>query len=296
MLLEKRIPLRYVFYSVWKDLLWVLSIGIIELLIKNNFTHLIPDISLSIPLFMGTAISVLLSFKLAQSYDRWWEARKIWGSIVNDSRTFVLQLQGFVKDDNTQVKKMAYRQIGWSYSLTASLRKLPLEQRNFDFRTKEEQEKVSKQVNVPLAIIQLHEWDLSMLHKEDKIELFSQIQLNETLVRLVESMGQAERIKNTVFPVTYRMFLHFIIFQFVILLSISLDDLVFWIELPLLLFISSAFFLLERTARNIQDPFHNRKTDISLDRISETIEVNIKNLVGEDAQMKEIDDKAYYVM
>ncbi|MEQ9301925.1 MAG: bestrophin family ion channel [Cyclobacteriaceae bacterium] len=75
----------------------------------------LPDISITIPSFMGTSISLLLSFKLSQSYDRWWEARKIWGAIVNDSRSLVIQLKQFVQPSNKYqetIKRIAYRQIG----------------------------------------------------------------------------------------------------------------------------------------------------------------------------------------
>ncbi|WP_316809380.1 bestrophin family ion channel [Pedobacter agri] len=69
---------------------------------------------LGIPAFLGTAISVILSFKLNQSYDRWWEARKIWGSIVGDSRTFVLQLQSFLYTGNDDaILTLCFRYIAW---------------------------------------------------------------------------------------------------------------------------------------------------------------------------------------
>ena len=76
---------------------------------------------LNIPVFMGTAISILLSFTLNQYYERWWEARKIWGAIVNDSRSFVLQLQAYCKDKSF-VQKLAYRQVGFNYILGDALR------------------------------------------------------------------------------------------------------------------------------------------------------------------------------
>ena len=96
MLLNKKIPPLFILNKIKFEIVYVLAIATIVYYFTQKFKTLIPEMPLSIPAFLGTAISVILSFKLNQSYDRWWEARKIWGSIVNDSRTFILQLQSFV--------------------------------------------------------------------------------------------------------------------------------------------------------------------------------------------------------
>jgi putative membrane protein len=235
---------------------------------------------ISIPAFLGTAISVILSFKLNQSYDRWWEARKIWGSIVNDSRTFVLQLQSFVANTQT-IKSIAYRHIAWCYSLGQTLRSLdPLE--NLDrFMAKEDIERIKKHNNKPLAILQLNTLELVDLRTNEALHLFAHIQINNTLINFSNQMGMAERIKNTVFPVTYRYFLHMFIYLFVITLSISLRGVKSYFEIPLLLVISLAFFLLEKTATHLQDPFSNLPTDTAMTAIATTIEINIKQLLDE---------------
>ena len=94
-------------------------------------------------------------------------------------------------------------------------------------------------------------------------------------------MGMAERIKSTVFPVTYRVFLHLMIYLFVITLSISLGVVHPVFEIPLLLIISLGFFVLEKTATLLQDPFENKPTDTAMTTIATTIEINIKQLLKE---------------
>ena len=125
MLLNTKIPLSYIFRTIRYDVVFTLSIW----LVTYNLTHTIasasPGIPVAIPTFMGTAISVILSFKLNQSYDRWWEARKMWGSIVNESRSFVLQLQSFIDPAyENDIRNIAFRQIAWCFSLGQSLRGL----------------------------------------------------------------------------------------------------------------------------------------------------------------------------
>ena len=114
MLLDKKIPAAYLLQAVKIELVIVIVLSLVINYITSHFSHLLPDMPLAIPAFLGTAISILLSFKLNQSYDRWWEARKIWGTIVNNSRNLVLQLQSLVKDgNNSAIKAIAYRQIAW---------------------------------------------------------------------------------------------------------------------------------------------------------------------------------------
>lgn len=79
MLLKKRIPLYYIINKVKYDLVIVLIVSLSALFITDKYKDLLPEMPLTIPTFIGTAISILLSFKLSQSYERWWEARKVWG-------------------------------------------------------------------------------------------------------------------------------------------------------------------------------------------------------------------------
>ncbi|MFT6783099.1 MAG: putative membrane protein, partial [Saprospiraceae bacterium] len=122
MIIKNKVPILYLFHKIKVDLLWVLCINIGVTILLTQVSDKIPEMPLNIPAFLGTAISVLLSFKMAQSYDRWWEARQIWGVIVNDSRTLVLQLQGFCPDGNLEkIKTIALRQIAWCYTLVNRL-------------------------------------------------------------------------------------------------------------------------------------------------------------------------------
>ena len=90
MILENKTSAAYIFNKVKYDLLIVFLVGLITNVLTVKFNHLLPEMPLSIPALLGTAISILLSIKMNQSYDRWWEARKVWGAIVNDSRTFII--------------------------------------------------------------------------------------------------------------------------------------------------------------------------------------------------------------
>jgi putative membrane protein len=282
MLLNKPIPTSFILNKVKYDLIYVLVVSLLVLFITDRYKEFLPEMPLTIPAFIGTAISVLLSFKISQSYDRWWEARKVWGAIVNDSRSFVIQLQTLTATGNdAMVKKIALRQIAWCYSLGQSLRGLNATENLEHYLSVEDLEELKQHNNKPLAMLQLHGKDIKTLRENNQLDTFSQLQLDDTLVRLCDAQGKAERIKSTVFPVTYRLFLHATIYLFVVTLSISLKNVAGFFEIPLLLVISTAFFLLEKSATHMQDPFENRPTDTAMTAIARTIEINIKQLLKE---------------
>ncbi|RCH53608.1 hypothetical protein DJ568_16815 [Mucilaginibacter hurinus] len=297
MLLNKRPPLKYIFNKVKLELMYVCIVALIVNYLTSRFHHHLPEMPLTIPTFLGTAISVALSFKLSQSYDRWWEARKIWGSIVNDSRNFILQLQSFIgREQAGIITKIAHRQIAWCYSLGQSLRGLnPLE--NLDkYLTDDDLKSVTLHTNKPLGLMQLNVADIKTLKDDGHLDVFSHVQLTNTVANLVNDMGMAERIKSTVFPVTYRLFLHMVIYVFLVTLSVALRDVVGYFEIPLLLLITSFFFLLERTATHLQDPFSNKPTDTAMTAIATTIEINIKQLLQETDVPEPHQPDEFYLM
>ncbi|CAD0007346.1 hypothetical protein FLAT13_03794 [Flavobacterium salmonis] len=154
MLTNTKIPVSYLFKKVKYEILFVLIIGLLVHYLTTQFENIIPIMPIAIPAFIGTAISVILSFKLNQSYDRWWEARKICGSIVNDSRSFVLQLQSFVaKENQTEIREMAFRHIAWCYSLGLGLLGLDPVENLENFITGEDMQEIEKQSNKPLALL-----------------------------------------------------------------------------------------------------------------------------------------------
>ena len=294
MILEERIPVKYLFNKIKWELLtitiFICCLDVLTIILSQI------KLSISIPAFLGTAITLILSFKLGQSYDRWWEARKIWGAIVNDSRSFTIQLQNFTDNETEMVKKMAYRQIAWCYALGHQLRKLAVLEKEFSFLEKEEWTKVKSNKHIALSLLSEHAKDITHLANQKKINQYQEIQLHQTLANLCASMGKAERIKNTSFPKTYRWTMRFFIYLFIIILSFSLSHMPYFSDIPLTIMISIPFFLLEKVARDIQDPFENKPTDTAISSIARTIEINIKELLEEKELPKPLKPESFYIM
>ena len=94
-------------------------------------------------------------------------------------------------------------------------------------------------------------------------------------------MGKCERIKNTIFPTTYSMYIRLTLCLFIFLLPFGLTSVLSWFAIPLITAISAAFFLIERMAIHLQDPFENRPSDTPVTTIANTIERNIKQMLNE---------------
>lgn len=297
MLLTPHVPLSYIVKKAWIEILLLTITAVGVYYYAKTHRDEMPNIPIAIPTFMGTAISVLLSFRLAQSYDRWWEARKVWGLIVNDSRTLVMQLLAFTDQKYlSEVKEIGYRQIGWCYALANSLRKLDPLQPAKPFLSPEDWQSAGKHVNKPLAILQQSNLQIADLYRKDAFNVYHHKQLDGTITRLCVSMGAAERIKGTVFPVTYRLFLKLSIIVFIFTFAIALEDLRLYSQMSIAVVISSIFVLLEKAAFHMQDPFENRPTDTAMSTISRNIEINIKQLLDETEVPEPWANEGFYAM
>lgn len=251
------------------------------------------SLPLAVPSILGTAVSLLLAFRTSQSYDRWWEARKVWGAIVNDSRTFVRLLIQFVPESHhTDIKEFSERQIIWTFALGQSLRKQPFSENVKQYL---EQHKIEA-TNIPNALIDAHSNQLKKLAKENLLTDHQMMQLNNTLTGFCNSMGMCERIKNTVFPKAYSILLHTLIYVFVLLLPFGLDDSKIIVEIGLTILIPIIFISIEKTAIIMQDPFENSPVDIPVTALSQTIETNIRQMMGEKYPPVKQSNDLYYLM
>ena len=246
------------------------------------------SIPLTVPTILGTIISLLLAFRSNQAYDRWWEARILWGGIVNDCRTFARQILTFVDSSHDGEQKWALkeriirRQMAWCYSLSCHLRGQNAKDNLEAYLTGDDVKNIKKLDHIPLAINELQGHDLRTLYKLGWINEYQQVALDNTLTNFMNLMGGCERIKNTVFPVTYSVYIHWLVMFFVLLLPFSLMEFFGIFQVPLVIAISSAFFLIEKMAIHLQDPFENKPTDTPTTTISRTIEKNLKQMMKDE--------------
>ena len=293
MLLNRKISILYFVNNIKWQILFVITFAL-----AVGFLHLRPefkgiDIPLNILTLLGTIVTILLAFRTSQSYERWWEARTIWGAIVNDSRTLTRTVLQFLpENESVEKKKFAERQIIFVNALGETLRKVPLSPKVEAYVKFHN----INAVNLPNALLDEHSHQIGQLKTEGKISDFQQLQLNDIVSRLCDSMGKCERIKNTVFPRSYSLILHILIYAFTAILPFSLNHNQFFTVIAISIIIPLLFIAVEKTAIIMQDPFENSPVDTPMTSIAQTIEINILQMMGEkDVPAKE-DKGLYYEM
>jgi ion channel-forming bestrophin family protein len=303
MLLKKNIPIGYVFGKIKVELVIILVYSLAIAVIHEWFLEVPISIPLAVPAVLGTVISLLLGFRSNQAYDRWWEARQVWGAIVNDSRTLARQVLNFTESQYEEDmvhqwrQRMVRRQIAWCYSLGQSLRRINPTSGLDKYLSKRELEVLSRFNNVPMALLDQHGKDLRRALEEGYINRYQQMEIDKTLTRLCDAMGKCERIKNTVFPSTYSLYIHFSLLLFIAMLPFGVIEYFNFLEVPLVLAISASFLLIEKMAIHLQDPFENKPTDTPMTAIAGTIERDLKQLMH-DQDLPEVknQEKYYYIM
>ncbi|RYZ97225.1 MAG: hypothetical protein EOP47_22195 [Sphingobacteriaceae bacterium] len=294
MLLRENIPVKYTFGKIWKEIILVTVYAVLIAILYNNFHFTRISIPIAVPAILGTVISLLLAFKSNQAYDRWWEARTIWGAIVNDTRTLTRQLLTFVDthygsaEERAFCERVAKRQIAWCYSLSRHLRGEDAMHGLDRLICAEDLEYVKRYNNVPLGLLELQGSDLRNAFKLGWINEYQQVKIDETLTRFSNEMGGCERIKNTIFPATYSVYIHFSLWLFVMMLPFGLIEYFGIVEIPVVIAIACSFFLIEKMAIHLQDPFENKPTDTPTTTISQTIERDIKQMLKENYRQEEI--------
>jgi ion channel-forming bestrophin family protein len=303
MLLKKNIPIGYVFGKVKIELVIILMYSLAIAVIHEWFLEVPISIPLAVPAVLGTVISLLLGFRSNQAYDRWWEARQVWGAIVNDSRTLARQVLNFTgsqyEEDDVHHwrQRMIRRQIAWCYSLGQSLRRTNPTSGLDKYLSRKELEYLTRFNNVPVALLDQHGRDLRRALEEGFLNRYQQMEIDKTLTRLCDAMGKCERIKNTVFPSTYSLYIHFSLLLFIAMLPFGVIDYFGFLEVPLVVAISASFLLIEKMAIHLQDPFENKPTDTPMTAIAGTIEKDLKQMMhDQDLPEDKRQEKYYYIM
>ena len=293
MLLNRRISLLYFVNEIRSQIVLIVLFAILIGLLDMHPLFQQVSLPLSIPALVGTAVSLLLAFRTAQSYERWWEARTVWGAIVNDSRTLIRQIIQFTSKENKEIADaFTERQIIWLYALGESLRKQPFSPRVQTYLDVFQ----IKASNIPNALLDKHSLNIAELAAQGLISEFKQVQLNETLARLCDSMGKCERLKNTVFPKSYSVLVHTLIYVFAAILPFGLEDSQLVVEILITILIPVLFISIEKTAIIMQDPFENTPVDTPMTSLAKTIEINLLEMTGaENIPVKE-KNELYYEM
>jgi len=230
---------------------------------------------------LGFAISMLLVFRTNTAYDRWWEGRKLWGTLVNNSRNLAMKLSVFLPEDQVGQRSFFRRMIP-AYAL-ALHNHLHSEQLRVELFEKEEQlkelHKLDHSKHVPNQIALLFFRHVQKLYDEKIISGDQLIVINSELQSFTDICGACERIKNTPIPYSYSVFIKKFVFFYVMTLPFGYVFSLGYFVIPVVVFIFYVLASLELIAEEIEDPFGGDDNDVPTIMIAEGIERTVGEIL-----------------
>lgn len=223
---------------------------------------------------LGFVISLLLVFRTNTAYDRWWEGRKQWGALVNNSRNFAVKLSAILEDKEDKLffrKTISY----YAYALNLHLKNEQISQELFE----EYNINVEHKKHKPNQIAKLLFKKLNELRKQGKISNEQLLILNPEISSLLDICGACERIKNTPIPFSYSVFLKKFIFFYVMTLPFGYVFSLGYYTIPVVIFVFYVLASLELIAEEIEDPFGDDENDLPTSKIAENIKKNIEEIL-----------------
>jgi ion channel-forming bestrophin family protein len=227
---------------------------------------------------LGFVLSMLLVFRINTAYDRWWEGRKNWGSLVNNTRNLMVKIETLLPHGNNKDKIILKRLIiTFVFCLKNHLKD---QQDSIEINSFEGFDKAEflKHIHKPNYLAKIISDRIYNLNKQGVLSDTHLLLLNEELGSLLEITGACERIKNTPIPYAYSIFLKKIIFIYVISMPLAFAfEFGFW-SIPIVVFIFYAFASLELISEEIEDPFGDDANDLPTQEISEKIKASLDEI------------------
>ena len=290
MLIDTSATMKFVWSKTWLPLIAFLAVGLGVPAIHS--LHSLDHIALpsTFTAALGTALAVFLAFRNSSGYDRWWEARKLWGGLVNASRTWARQTLTLIESDEEAdadkvirlQRDLILRMIAYVNALRYHLRKQHDRYPNLArWLTVEEVNALEGSSNVPMRLVETQAELIAKAAKDGLLSDYRRVHLDATLTELLSIQGGCERIKNTKMPRHYDFFPRLFLWVYVFMLPASLVSEVEWMAPVLTVPLSLLFHVLEVSGRYIEDPFENRPTDTQMTSISGSIETNLRELLGD---------------
>lgn len=255
---------------LWKELIYIAVLsGIIAWIEITYFPSIKALANLNIVYsLVGFVISLLLVFRTNTAYDRWWEGRKKWGELVNDSRNFAVKLSSMnlQQEDNIFFSRMI---ANFAIASKDHLKQIAIIE-NLDL-TAEEIKRMQDSEHVPVEIVQMMYERLSQLKQTGVLQREDYIVLDSNLNGFLNMIGACERIRNTPIPFSYSLFIKKFIFIYTGTLPIAFVSLLGYYSVIVTVLVFYVLVSMEILAEEIEDPFGLDDNDLPTDEISERI-------------------------
>lgn len=244
---------------------------------------------------LGSALAIFIAFRNNSAYSRWWEARQIWTGIVNSSRVLARLIITFtdshahqenylVERSEAFKKEMVYKCIAWAHTVRLSLRRENSWEELQSFFREDEFDSFLSAQNKASFLHLLMGKEIYKAMANGTLGGFDSFQMEGQLLALANYQGAAEKIKETPLPRQYDFFTRVFVTLFVLLLPFGLLSLLpapSWLIILFSILISGVFIIMERTGAANEDPFENLITDVPMTTLCNTIERDLREMLGE---------------
>jgi putative membrane protein len=228
---------------------------------------------------VGGALAILLAFRNGAAYDRWWEGRKLWGGVVNVSRSLLRQIFTYVQDPQERDR--------WARLVAAFAHGLRCTLRGID--PKADYERLLPAEILPrldgarshLTMLGMALGDeLGRLHREGRVDAHATARIDTSLSELVGYQGGLERIAKTPLPTAYRFFTQRFIRVYALALPFGLAEHLGWLTIVVCFAVGFVFLVLPTIGELIEMPFGTGPNGLPLDTITRNIEVQLLQAAG----------------
>lgn len=235
---------------------------------------------------LGVAISIFLGFRSNTAYQRFWEARTLWGAHINSSRSFARQVMTLVVSDSESRRPfqedVVMATIAYGHAFKNHLQHDDAMDGIEKLMLPDEVLWLKTQGNVPIAILHIIGRRLASARAEGWISPAATIVLEGTLENLTNIQGGCERIKNTPIPITYGILSQAITTTFCLMLPIALIHNAGWLSPVVVFIVATAFSMLNVLGDDIAQPFGHGPHDLPLEQYTATIETNLRQILSEE--------------
>jgi putative membrane protein len=245
---------------------------------------------------IGVALAIFIGFYNNASYDRFWEGRKLWGSLLNDCRSLMRQattLSGYAPQSQ-DLKYFLHVLISLVYALKHQLRGTDATE-DMERLLATPLKQTIREVNFkPVILMQeLGKW-VQKTKTEGKIDSITASAFDNNLNNLSNIIGGCERIVSTPIPFTYKVLLHRTVYLYCLLLPFGLVDSIGWMTPIMVVFISYTFMAFDAIVNEIEEPFGNAPNDLALNAMCKIIENTLREMAGENVE-NELESKSYII-
>ncbi|MBL7963257.1 MAG: hypothetical protein JNM31_05350 [Flavobacteriales bacterium] len=280
----------------WRNIAYSAACASLAVVLLATPPSLVVELPVAVVAILGTALAIILGFKNSSAYDRWWEARKIWGGVVNESRTLTRQAlhmhaaAGHEEAVRKAMPILVRLQLAWVNALRLQLRRIKEEQAWIDsvhaHLSEDQRVFLASRTNKVTALSKLQGELVGGLRRSGAIDGFQYMVLDGTLARLTDLQGMAERIRATPLPRPYEYYTKAFLQVFIFFLPFGIIHTMHasgnaWAVVPVTVVVAWIFHQLYVFGRVMSNPFENWQTDVPLDAICTTIAIDLKEALGD---------------